>query len=206
MSIELATYWLWMAWAVSWYSAALWASRAVARPRSPAKDFHRIIASAGWVLVFGFSSRPGGVGWTISAVSSLSILSRSLGDEPAWFQGLLFALAAASFGFCWWARLHMGRLWSGFITLKADHKIVDTGPFKLVRHPIYAGVMGATIALALIKLSPFALFGAFLVVLGFSITARLEERFLEEKLGSSAYDDYRRRTAMLVPGLHLRPN
>jgi|GEM_PF-5322243 len=47
MSIELATYWLWAAWAVSWYFAALRASRAVARPRSPLNDFHRIIASAG---------------------------------------------------------------------------------------------------------------------------------------------------------------
>lgn|GEM_PF-4089756 len=46
--------------------------------------------------------------------------------------------------------------------------------------------------------------GAFLVVLGFSITARLEERFLREELGPADYDAYRRRTAMLVPGLRFQ--
>eukprot|EP00499_Haloplacidia_sp_CaronLabIsolate_P011528 CAMPEP_0196781526 /NCGR_PEP_ID=MMETSP1104-20130614/9696_1 /TAXON_ID=33652 /ORGANISM="Cafeteria sp., Strain Caron Lab Isolate" /LENGTH=158 /DNA_ID=CAMNT_0042151759 /DNA_START=6 /DNA_END=478 /DNA_ORIENTATION=+ len=44
-----------------------------------------------------------------------------------------------------WARLYMGKWWSSCITLKKDHKLIRSGPFSLVRHPIYAGVVFATI-------------------------------------------------------------
>jgi protein-S-isoprenylcysteine O-methyltransferase Ste14 len=204
MSAEQATYWIWTAWALSWYSAALWASRAVARPRPSPRDLHRMIGTLGVLMVLGYSSRPGGLGWTIPASLRLAGFSRAIGDEPGWVRWLLFALTTGSFAFCWWARLHMGRLWSGFITVKAEHQIVDTGPFRLVRHPIYAGVMAASIAMALLKLSPLAMLGAGLVVVGFSITAKLEEGFLRAELGAAVYDGYRRRTAMLVPGLRRR--
>lgn len=204
MTIEKAAYAAWMIWAVSWYGAAFWSSRAVARPKRSLSDLHRMIASIGVGLLLWISSRPGGVGWTIPAASPLASLSRALWPEPAWVQWALFALTVASFAFCWWARVHMGRLWSGFTTVKAGHRIVESGPFAMVRHPIYAGVMGASVAMALIKLSPLAFLGAALVILGFAITARLEERFLREELGPSDYDAYRRRTPMLVPGLRLR--
>jgi protein-S-isoprenylcysteine O-methyltransferase Ste14 len=204
MSAEQATYWIWMAWAISWYSAALWSSRAAARPPRSPRELHRMIGSLGLLMVLGFSSRPDGIGWELPLTPPLARLARTILDEPDWARWLLAALTGASFAFCWWARLHMGRLWSGFITVKAEHRIVDTGPFKLVRHPIYAGLMAATIATALLKLSPLAIFGAVLVVVGFSITARLEEGFLRAELGEGAYEDYCRRTAMLAPGLRRR--
>src|SRR5665213_543264 len=203
MTIEQATYWLWAAWAVSWYAAALWASRAVKRPRPSLRDFHRAIGSVGVYLLLGFASRPGGVGWPVPRSFPLSVPTSALATEPAALQWLWFALTVASFAFCWWARLHMGRLWSGFITVKAEHRIGDTGPFRLVRHPIYAGVMGAAVSMALLKLSPLALLGALLVVVGFAMTARFEEAFLRRELGEGAYDAYRGRTAMLVPGLRV---
>ncbi len=203
MSFELATYGVWMAWALSWYIAARWASRAAARPRPSVRDFHRLVATAGIGLVMWVASRPGGVGYHFPPDAPLAGLSKAAANEPDWLQALLLAATVASFAFCWWARVHMGRLWSGFITVKAAHRIVDTGPFRLVRHPIYAGLMGAIVAMALIKLSPLAGLGALLVIAGFSITAKLEERFLREELGADVYDPYRRRTAMLVPGLRL---
>lgn len=201
MTIERAVYFLWVAWAVSWYSAALWASRAVARPAPSAGQFHRAFASMGLFLLLGFASRPGGVGVSPQRWPALSPIAGALAPEPAWFQWLLFGVTAAGFAFCWWARVHMGRLWSGFTTVKADHRVVDTGPFGIVRHPIYAGIMVAAVAMAVLKLSPLAFVGAALFVFGFSITARLEERFLRQQLGPMAYDAYARRTPMLVPGL-----
>lgn len=204
MSAEQATYWIWTAWAVSWYSAALWSSRAAARPRPSVREFHRAIGTLGVLMVLGFSSRPGGLEWELPLTPPLTRLARALFDEPIWVRWLLAALTGASFAFCWWARLHLGRLWSGFITVEAQHRIVDTGPFRLVRHPIYGGLMAATIATALLKLSPLALCGAVLVVVGFSITAKLEEGFLRAELGEAAYDDYSRRTGMLAPGLRRR--
>jgi len=206
VTVEQATYWLWVAWYASWCAAALWASRAAARPAASLGQFHRMIATAGLVLLMGFASRPGGVGWPVARWSWLLPATRPMIAEPAWFQGVLFGVTFAGFGFCWWARLHMGRLRSGFTTVKAGHRIVDTGPFAIVRHPIYAGVMLAAIAMALIKFSPLAFVGAALFVFGFSITARLEERFLREQLGPADYDAYARRVPMLVPGLGRRPS
>jgi protein-S-isoprenylcysteine O-methyltransferase Ste14 len=84
---------------------------------------------------------------------------------------MMTALCLAGFAFAWWARLHLGRLWSAFVTLKADHRIVDTGPYGIVRHPIYTGIILATLALAIVKGTAYAVAGALLVIVGFWIKA-----------------------------------
>jgi protein-S-isoprenylcysteine O-methyltransferase Ste14 len=108
------------------------------------------------------------------------------------------ALCFAGFAFCWWARIHLGRLWSAFVTLKSDHRIVDTGPYGIVRHPIYTGIILATVALAVVKGTAYAAAGALLVIIGFWVKARFEEGFLRKQLGAETYDDYCRRVPMLI--------
>jgi protein-S-isoprenylcysteine O-methyltransferase Ste14 len=93
----------------------------------------------------------------------------------------------------------LGRLWSGFVSRKEGHRVVDTGPYRLVRHPIYTGIDAASFAVLVVKASPLALAGFVLVVWGYWLKARIEERFLREELGSEAYDAYARRVPMLVP-------
>jgi protein-S-isoprenylcysteine O-methyltransferase Ste14 len=105
--------------------------------------------------------------------------------------------------FAWWARLHIGRLWSSSVTRKSGHHIVDTGPYRLVRHPIYSGVSLSAIATAAIRGTAQGVLGAGLLILGFYVKARLEERFLRDELGP-AYDAYACRVAMLVPFLASR--
>jgi protein-S-isoprenylcysteine O-methyltransferase Ste14 len=109
------------------------------------------------------------------------------------------ALCLAGFAFAWWARLHLGRLWSGFVTRKADHRIIDSGPYRIVRHPIYTGIIVAAIAMAIAKGTIYAVAGALLAILSFWVKARLEEKFLREQLGPETYDAYRRRVPMLIP-------
>jgi protein-S-isoprenylcysteine O-methyltransferase Ste14 len=183
---------LWVVWYVTWIAAVVFSRRTTVQMKSDVAGFHRMIASLGVFLLFepqaaaGFGgSRSGGRLWP---------------DNLTLDWGF-FALATAGFAFCWWARLHLGRLWSGFVTLKEGHSIVDTGPYGLVRHPIYAGVMVAALATALITASPIALVGAMMVAIGFSMTARIEEGFLRRELGADAYDSYARRVGMLVPRL-----
>jgi protein-S-isoprenylcysteine O-methyltransferase Ste14 len=182
-----AVIWLWVVWYVTWIAAVVFSSRTkVQMGGADMGGWHRALASAGVVLLFTPARWTGPIG-------------APLWKAPALAQWLLLALVVAGFGFCWWARLHLGRLWSGLVTLKEGHHIVDTGPYGLVRHPIYTGVMFAALMTALIAASPAALLGFALVCLGFGMTARIEEGFLRDQLGAQAYDDYSRRTPMLIP-------
>jgi protein-S-isoprenylcysteine O-methyltransferase Ste14 len=114
------------------------------------------------------------------------------------------ALALLGFAFTWWARLTLGDLWSGSVTRKERHVVVETGPYGLVRHPIYTGLILAAFAFAIQIGYASALVGAALMAGGFALKARLEERFLSAELGEAAYGPYRRRTPMLVPFWPLR--
>lgn len=113
----------------------------------------------------------------------------------------LAAVALLEIVFAWWARIHLGRLWSGTITLKQDHRIIDTGPYGLVRHPIYTGLLLSILATAAAQATVTGLLGAAGIFLGLWMKARAEERLLTAELGAEAYGGYRRRVPMLVPFL-----
>ena len=178
-----ATAALWVAWIVSWLIAAAWSSRTVKWGSIGLQFFERAITALGVVMLF---ARPrGDVGprwWDAEA-------------GGAWILTLVVALGLA---FAWWARLHLGRLWSGSVTQKEDHRIIDTGPYAIVRHPIYTGLLLSAFATAALEVTWLAFTGAALIALGFYVKARLEERLLRREFGA-AYDDYRRRVPMLVP-------
>ncbi|MGH7583136.1 MAG: methyltransferase family protein [Gemmatimonadales bacterium] len=114
---------------------------------------------------------------------------------------ILVAVLVAGLAFTWWARMHLGRLWSSSVTRKADHHIVDTGPYGTVRHPIYTGIILGTIATAALRGTGMAWLGVLVMTIGWVVKARLEESFLRQELGAEAYDAYARRVPMLVPGM-----
>jgi protein-S-isoprenylcysteine O-methyltransferase Ste14 len=106
---------------------------------------------------------------------------------------------AAGFAFAWWARVHLGELWSGPVTAKANHRVVATGPYGLVRHPIYTGILLSVFATAAIKGTLPGVAGALVITLGIWMKARLEEKWLAGELGADSYMRYRERVPMLVP-------
>ncbi|MBZ9675842.1 methyltransferase family protein [Mesorhizobium sp. ES1-1] len=175
---------LWLAWAVSWAAAAFWADRVEKRAGFRAEAPYRTVLVLGAILFF--VPAHGYAGW-------LRLWSPNLAE--AW---ICVALVAAGLAFAWWARLHLGRLWSGTVTAKADHHVVDTGPYGHVRHPIYTGLLLAILATMAAKGTVWGVAGAVLLIIGIVIKARLEESFLRGELGP-AYDDYARRVPMLVP-------
>ena len=181
---------LWAAWVVSWLVAALWAARTQKRPPLGSEFLYRILTVIGFVLVFGVGHNGA---WT-----------RHVDWEvPSGLGWLLVAATAAGFAFCWWARIHLGRLWSGVVTRKEGHHVVDTGPYALVRHPIYTGIIFAALATAIERGTWLALLGVAVMSLGWYVKARLEEKFLRSELGAAAYDAYAQRTAMLVPFVRI---
>jgi protein-S-isoprenylcysteine O-methyltransferase Ste14 len=77
--------------------------------------------------------------------------------------------------------------------------VIQGGPYRLVRHPIYTGLIIAAVAQGALIGMAANLVGALLMAFGFWLKARLEERFLSKELGAATYSEYRRRTPMLVP-------
>lgn len=176
---------LWVAWFASWLLARDWSKPTLARPARGAQTLYTLVVDAGFLLM-------------------VAPVFRALGPRlyalPAPVAWGLVAGAAAGFGVCWWARLHLGGNWSWSVTLKEHHAIIDSGPYRLVRHPIYTGLIIAGACTTTLVAKTPSLAGYALMVAGLWIKAGLEERFLTRELGQD-YVAYARRTAMLLPGV-----
>ncbi len=177
---------IWIAWLVSWMAAARWSGTTQKRAATWQARVYPVVMLVGVMLLMS---------WAAPA----------LRGRPLWNVGnggyLLAALTLAGIAAMWWARIHLGRLWSSAITRKDGHHLVDTGPYAYVRHPIYAGLLIALAATAAAQATPGALVGAATVIFALWLKARAEERFLADELGAEIYGDYRRRVPMLVPFL-----
>jgi protein-S-isoprenylcysteine O-methyltransferase Ste14 len=111
---------------------------------------------------------------------------------------VLTGAIASGLAFAWWARIHLGVLWSARVTTKENHRVIDTGPYAVVRHPIYTGILFAIYATAAVKGTALAWAAAAIITTGLWMKARLEEQWLRTQLGP-AYGEYRRRVPMLLP-------
>lgn len=196
MSPDYAIYIPWDMFIVSWVAAAIWANRTLKRPGGGREVPYFILEMGGFIMILSIvdlPSRP------VSPNPVLAFLATRYWTLPPDLAWAMVVLAGAGFIFCWWARIHLGKLWSGRVTRKEGHHIVDTGPYALVRHPIYTGVLAAAIATAAVRGSVHALIGACMLLVAYQFKARLEERFLSEELGAESYASYRRRVPMLIP-------
>ena len=122
--------------------------------------------------------------------------SHALQADP-WRAGLGLVLFAVGLGFAIWARIHIGRNWGGPMTQKDDPELVTSGPYRLVRHPIYSGILvasdGTALALGWTWLVAVLLAGVYFVY-----SATVEERYLNQRFPDT-YPEYERSTKMLVP-------
>jgi len=171
---------LWVVFVGSWTIAARWSGQTEKSLGLRAELRYRVPLLLGIaLLVWPFG---GHRFWHVTALEFWAVL----------------ALMLAGFAFCWWARLTLGVLWSRNVTLKVEHRVVDTGPYALVRHPIYTGMIVAFLATMLANPTFPALLGLGLISGGLWVKARMEEVWLRTALGE-AYDAYRAKVPMLVP-------
>jgi len=99
-----------------------------------------------------------------------------------------------------WARRHLGRNWSGKITIKVEHQLIRSGPYRLLRHPIYTGILAIYAGTAIVTGEWLAIIGLAMTALAYWRKIRLEEANLKVAFGTE-YDAYCRETWALVPGL-----
>jgi protein-S-isoprenylcysteine O-methyltransferase Ste14 len=192
-----AIYLPWDIWAVTWIVAALWANRTVKRPGLGSEFLYRIVTLAGFVLLLAFAIKVHDGHYSLVALPG--VLGTQYWQVPPAVGWAMVAVASLGFVFAWWARIYLGKLWSGRITRKEDHHVVDTGPYALVRHPIYTGIFIGAIASTVVMGNLHAILGTALLIIGYWMKARLEERFLSQELGADNYAAYRRRVPMLIP-------
>jgi protein-S-isoprenylcysteine O-methyltransferase Ste14 len=112
-----------------------------------------------------------------------------------WMAALVTALGLL---FTVWARVHLGSNWSGVVTIKQGHEFIDSGPYALVRHPIYTGLLVAFIGSG-VAVGEWR--GVLAVLIAWAALWRklwLEERWLTERFGEQ-YIAYRNRVPALIP-------
>jgi protein-S-isoprenylcysteine O-methyltransferase Ste14 len=174
----------WLIWLVTWILAAGWSARTASHHDLGAESPSRVLTLAAIVMFIGsYWPVQWGVLWTTP-------------EAAGWAA---FAVVVIGLAFTWAARLHLGPLWSSTSAPTEDHRIVDSGPYGVVRHPVYAGLLLAGFATALERGRIEALLGVLVLIAGVSIRAKLEERFLRRDLGDEAYATYRSRVPMLIP-------
>ena len=174
-----------------------------------------LVFAVGWAafwlywLVAASSIKRGRVPWSrelrIRAVIVLIVIllirfrvlrGHALNTDP-WRAALGLVLFAAGLGLAVWARVHIGRNWGSPMTQKDEPDLVTSGPYHLVRHPIYSGILAAGVGTA-VALSWTWLIAVVLAGVYFLYSATVEERYLSEQL-PDAYPAYKRRTKMLLP-------
>lgn len=117
-----------------------------------------------------------------------------------WLLALVAAiLAIASAALVAFAVRALGKQWSLTARVLAEHTLVTGGPYRLVRNPIYTGMLGMLVASILAASQWWALIPALIAFgAGTSIRVRAEERLLREAFGCQ-YDEYARRVPALIP-------
>src|ERR1700722_17715221 len=117
-----------------------------------------------------------------------SLLTSWLGAAIT-IAGLLFAV---------WARAYLGSNWSRSVTIKQGHELITTGPYAVVRHPIYTGILTGFLGMAIAISQVRGFIVLVLIFVAFLIKLRMEEQWMRSQFGET-YATYARQTAALVP-------
>jgi protein-S-isoprenylcysteine O-methyltransferase Ste14 len=175
----------WLIWLAIWIAASLSNKRTRSRESTRSALYNRVPVVVGAAMLAAPQWLP--------ATLTYRFLT---GPEPPAFGTLL---VFAGLAFALWARWHLGRNWSGAVVVKEEHTLIRSGPYRLVRHPIYSGMGLALFGTALATGEARGFVGAALIVFGFVLKLQAEEERMRETFPE--YDDYARRTARLIPGV-----
>jgi protein-S-isoprenylcysteine O-methyltransferase Ste14 len=178
---------LWLVWCIYWWVVAR-DVKPTRRIESAASRAGHIIPMVIVVLLLATPRTPGGV-------LSERILPAT---RLVFFTGTTLVVAGIAFSI--WARAYLGRNWSGVVTLKTDHELIRSGPYRFVRHPIYTGLLLAIIGSAIVRGDWCGVVAIAIAIIALWRKLRLEERWLGETFGDE-YAKYRAEVSALIPFL-----
>jgi protein-S-isoprenylcysteine O-methyltransferase Ste14 len=176
---------LWLLWCVYWFAASLRSKPTIRQEGRVSGALHKVPLVVAIAL---FLSRMGSVGWL-----GARFLPRS---EGLFWLGTL--MVAAGLGWSVLARVYLGGNWSSSVTVKQDHELIRTGPYRWTRHPIYTGLIAAFAGSAIALGQWRGLIALGLVVVAFVRKSAIEERFMMAQF-PAAYPRYRAEVPALLP-------
>jgi protein-S-isoprenylcysteine O-methyltransferase Ste14 len=177
----------WIIFILVWLLGAISTKRTIYRESSLKRARYWLVLVIGYFLVIKSRSLPSPLDWLVVPHTSSSA---SIGVFLC-VSGLLFAI---------WARVIIGRNWSGVITLKEAHELVERGPYRFVRHPIYTGIL-AMVAGTAIAIGYFGGFlGLLLVFASFWLKLKREEDLMLKHFPDK-YAAYQRKVKRVIPFL-----
>jgi len=176
---------MWLSWAGYWWLASRGAKPDERREPLGSRLLHVLpLVLAFWLL------------WAKHVPGAF--LNETLFPWSPWQFWAGALVTATGMLFTVWARVHLGSNWSGIVTIKHDHELIADGPYGLVRHPIYTGLLVAFIGSAMARGEWHGLLAVLIAWWALWRKLRLEERWMAERFGQQ-YEAYRRRVPALVP-------
>jgi protein-S-isoprenylcysteine O-methyltransferase Ste14 len=172
---------------VIWLVAAFWTKQSIYQQRGAQLLRYTLPLLVGAYLIFK--------GQRLSDPLALRVIPRL--DVLAWI-GVVLCIAGLSF--CIWARISLGRNWSGAVTLKGGHELITQGPYAIVRHPIYTGLLGMIVATVIVLGHVAGIIALPFVFWGLWIKLRYEEKLMLQKFPDE-YAAYQQRVRRLIPFL-----
>jgi protein-S-isoprenylcysteine O-methyltransferase Ste14 len=178
--------WIWAAWALYWLISALGNKTTQRRESLASRLAHVVPLAVGGVLIAWHDSP-----W--ASVLGLRLWPRLL---TVYWIGL--AILVGGLAFAVWARVHLGRNWSGAVTVKEGHDLIRTGPYAYVRHPIYTGVLTAVSGTVICSGTLRAALGLVIIAVALRRKLRIEETLMGETFPDQ-YPQYCAEVPALIP-------
>jgi protein-S-isoprenylcysteine O-methyltransferase Ste14 len=177
--------WLWGVFALYWFIAAFRQNRVQKREPAAERFVHILFMIGGFTLLISPDARFGRLNQRFLPLSPVCDIAAIL-------------LTAVGVAFAIWARAHLGKYWSAQVTIREEHRLIRTGPYRFIRHPIYTGMLLALLGTVLAVGEYRAILGFALILLGFIKKARKEESFLQIQFGPD-FDEHKRHTGFFLP-------
>jgi protein-S-isoprenylcysteine O-methyltransferase Ste14 len=175
----------WGVFVVVWLLAAIFTKRTVYHQSGSERLRYLIPIVLGWFLVFR--------GYRLPSPFNIRII-----PETGAILVAAAVLCLCGLALCLWARAILGRNWSGTITLKEDHELIVRGPYRLVRHPIYTGLLAMLLATAMEYGHVAGMIGLLLSFLSFWIKSSAEEEIMVKQFPDQ-YPAYSERVKRIIP-------